>query len=162
MRYVIYCILFFVFILASFWVFTWKWRTEVVASIIERSCLPYKVTVDKVACLDRETLLLRNVCLYSKNDPENPVVVISEIKASSPTFSWLYWLLVPSRRPLYLSSLELHVKKTSPLSFDPPQSPFLVSIEKITVKSGDKTQKSFVKQSGLLSEILLEIFSPPH
>jgi hypothetical protein len=157
-RYVIYCIVFFIFILCSFWLFAWRFKTECAISIIERSCLPYKVTIEKFECINTEIISLQNIQFYSPGNNENPIFIISEVRACSSLRSWIRWLLLPSRAPLYLSKLDIYIKKEGLLTFELPRSPFLVSIDTVTVYMSDGTQKSFEKQSGLLSEILLEVF----
>jgi hypothetical protein len=154
-RYVAYCAFFFLFILTCFWVFAWKWRTDIIASFLERSCPPYKVQVEAVEWSKSDTLTLSGIHFRDKKGIQ--VLHIAQAHLTTPLTSWIYWFLVPSTRPLFLSQLTLKVNQTSNFSIEVSKTPSLVSVDKVVLISPDGTNIVHDKQSGLLSEILLDL-----
>lgn len=150
-RYVYLCFFFLLTILICFWIFAWKWRTEIVAAFLERSCAPCKAHVEQVEWVSRDTLKISGIHLYKDNDGQ--VLHISEAQLTTPFCSWVYWFLVPSNTPLPLSRLTLHVDKINLPPFDSFNSPVPITVEKLVIITPDGTEETFSHESDLLSTL---------
>jgi hypothetical protein len=124
-------------------VFAWKWRTEIIASILERSCTPYKVQIEKVHWTKKDTLTISGIHLRDENGQQ--VLRIVEAQLKTPLTSWLYWFLVPSTQPLFLSQATLKVDQMSKISLDSTQKPLPVAVDEVVLVGPDGTKTVHTK-----------------
>ena len=156
LRYVGFCVLFLCAIFCSFWIFVWNSRTDIAASLLERSCPPYKVHIGHIEWVNWKSLALRDIQIRDQNDHEVAHIINAELTTSP--LSWAHWFFIPSKKPLLLSQVRLHIEKAHPFNCEEPKTPLFVIIEKVILINGDGEEKVITNQSGLLSEILLDLF----
>ena len=141
--------------LLCFWIFAWKWRVDIIAAFLERVNDPYKVQIEEVQWKDRNTFLISGIQFRNQN--QEVVLHVSEAELKTSFLSWASWCLIPAKNSLFLSTLTLKVNTLSHLSFNQTKIPFTIIVDEVVLIRPNGSKEIYVKQAGLLTEILYEV-----
>ena len=154
-KWVLYFATFLVILFCSFWGYAWIYRVEFMQTAMERSCPPYKVTIGTIQVQDAQTIAIQNLSILTKESSPKLLVHIPQATLSSPTTSWLFWLLTPSTAPLHLNAVNMTMTQTAHLHFDHPSLNLLLTVDTLTVKGPDGTVTTHHHLQCPLSGVLL-------
>jgi hypothetical protein len=154
MRWLFFATCFLLSLFTAFWIYVWCCRDDFVRSGLERTCPHYHVSIGEVAILDRKTGIIQHISLNDITDPERRTILINECTFSTPTTSWLRWLLIPSKAPLFIENATISFSKTAPFILQAPKLYTGIHIETLTAIWPDGTSTTFHNVSGSVSEIL--------
>jgi hypothetical protein len=154
MKWALYFAAFFAIFFFSFWGYAWIYRVEFAQTALERSCPPYKVSIGTIEIVDSQTVDVQNLSIFTKEASSKRLVHISRATLSSPTTSWIFWLLSPSTKPLHLRTATLTVPQCSHLSFEHPSLHLPLSIDTLTVDDPNGRLKTYQQLQGPVAAML--------
>jgi hypothetical protein len=154
MRWLFFATCFFLVVITAFWIYVWNYRAEFVRSGLERACPHYHVSIGDVDVLDRKTCIIQHLSFQDDEDPTHLSILINELTLSTPTTSWLRWLLIPSKAPLFIDHATISFSNTAPFVLQPPQLYTDMHIDTLTAIWPDGTSTTFRNIHGSFSEIL--------
>jgi hypothetical protein len=145
----------------SFWGYVWIYRVEFVQTAMERSCPPYKITIEAIEIQDSQTVSIQNLCILTKESSPKLLVRISKATLSSPATSWLFWLLTPSTASLHLNDVTLVLPQSEHLSFDHPALHLFLDIDTLTVEGPDGKLTTYHHLHSPFSDVLTHVHQRP-
>jgi hypothetical protein len=156
MRWICFITTFLAIIFCSFWGYLWVYRVEFLATALERSSAPYKISIDSIQIQDSQTIVINNVSIHTKEASPKCLAILPKVTLCSSPASWFYWLLIPSTAPLHLASATLVFSHTSLLSFEQPRLHLILDIDTCVIENPDGTQRTLnslhLPVAGLLSQ----------
>lgn len=128
----------------SFCFFVWTQRTELISTLISRSCPPYTASIESVS-FSRGSLTIKNLVLRN----EEQSILINHLIFSGKLSSWISYALLPGQRALELDEAFFSSSPTLQGCSGPSSPPILIHLKQIHFDSNQ-----FTDVTGTIPQIL--------